>query len=158
MCYFRNKSTSRCPSSRHLWSLCPTHVTLHMFIMQVLASQWHFPAKRNAKLAVLSLFCHKNRGILHCWVALQAPTVYSLYCAWLDIRTFFPKYNFLISYINIKTFFVIEEHFKKPCHPKSSKTYKLVALGIMGFQNYKNSYYCSIYKTIICISYFKDDC
>ena len=25
----------------------------------------------------------------------------------LDIRTFFQKYNFLISYINIRTFFVI---------------------------------------------------
>ena len=75
----------------------------------------------------------------------------------LDIRTFFQKYNFLISYINIRTLFVIQEHFQKPCHPKS-KTYKLIALGIMDFQNYKNNYYCSIYTTIICMSDFKDDC
>ena len=50
----------------------------------------------------------------------------------------------------MRTFFVIFEHFQKLCHPKS-KAYKLVALGIMGFQNHKNSYYCSIYMTIICI-------
>ena len=33
----------------------------------------------------------------------------------------------------------------------------ITALGTMGFQSYKNSYYSSIYTTIISISYFKDD-
>ena len=33
-----------------------THVSLCMFIMQVLASQLHFPANRNAELIVLQLF------------------------------------------------------------------------------------------------------
>ncbi len=43
-----------------------THVALRMFIMQVLASQLHFLANRNAELAVPPLFwpvnCIKNRG------------------------------------------------------------------------------------------------
>ena len=52
-----------------------------MFIMQVLASQLHFLANRNAGLAILPLFWPVN------WikigghvVLLSGPTVYSLYC------------------------------------------------------------------------------
>ena len=46
----------------------PTHFALRMFIMQVLASQLHFQANRNAELAIPPLFwavnwqLHKNRG------------------------------------------------------------------------------------------------
>ena len=40
-----------------IFEVCvPTHVALRMFIMQVLASQLHFPANRNAELVVLQLF------------------------------------------------------------------------------------------------------
>ena len=53
-----------------------------MFIMQVLASQLHFLANRNAGLAIPPLFwpvnCIKTGGHV---VLLSGPTVYSLYCA-----------------------------------------------------------------------------
>ena len=59
----------------------PTHVALRMFIMQVLASQLHFLANRNAGLAIPPLFwpvdCIKIGGHV---VQLSGPTVYSLYC------------------------------------------------------------------------------
>ena len=52
-----------------------------MFIMQVLASQLHFLANRNAGLAIPPLFwpvnCIKIGGHV---VLLSGPTVYSLYC------------------------------------------------------------------------------
>ena len=60
----------------------PTHVALRMFIMQVLASQLHFLANRNAGLAIPPLFwpvnCIKLGGHV---LLLSGPTVYSLYCA-----------------------------------------------------------------------------
>ena len=52
-----------------------------MFTMQVLASQLHFQANRNAELAVLELFCPVN-GIKdgkHVTL-LSGPIVHSLYC------------------------------------------------------------------------------
>ena len=59
-----------------------THVSLRMFIMQVLASQLPFLANRNAELAVPPLFwpdnCIKIGGHV---VLLSGPTVYTLYCA-----------------------------------------------------------------------------
>ena len=57
-----------------------------MFIMQVLASQLHFLANRNAGLAIPPLFwpvnCIKIGGHV---VLLSGPTVYSLYC---DVRLY----------------------------------------------------------------------
>ena len=48
----------------------PTHVALRMFIMQVLASQLHFLANRNAGLAIPPLFwavnCIKIAGHICC--------------------------------------------------------------------------------------------
>ena len=59
----------------------PTHVALRMFIMQVLASQLHFLANKNAELAIPPLFwpvnCIKTGGHV---ALLSDPTVYSLYC------------------------------------------------------------------------------
>ena len=53
-----------------------------MFIMQVLASQLHFLANKNAELAIPPLFwpvnCIKIRGHV---ALLSDPTVYSLLCA-----------------------------------------------------------------------------
>ena len=47
----------------------PTRVVLRMFIMQVLASQLHFLANRNAELVIPPLFwpvnCIKQRDMLH---------------------------------------------------------------------------------------------
>ena len=58
-----------------------THVSLRMFIMQVLASQLPFLANRNAELAVPPLFwpdtCIKIGGHV---ALLSGPTVYTLYC------------------------------------------------------------------------------
>ena len=52
-----------------------------MFIMQVLASQLHFLANRNAGLAIPPLFwpvnCIKVGGHV---ALLSGPTVYSVYC------------------------------------------------------------------------------
>ena len=60
----------------------PTHVALRMFIMQVLASQLHFLAKRNAGLAIPSLFWPVNCVKIGGHVALlSGRTVHSLYCA-----------------------------------------------------------------------------
>ena len=60
----------------------PTHVALRMFIMQVLASQLHFQANRNAELAIPPLFWPGNCIKIGRPVALLSdPTVYSLYCA-----------------------------------------------------------------------------
>ena len=54
-----------------------THVSLRMFIMQVLASQLHFLANSHAELAVPPL--RNNKGT---YVALLSSlTVYTLYCA-----------------------------------------------------------------------------
>ena len=52
-----------------------------MFIMQVLASQLHFLANRNAGLAIPPLFWPVNCIKIGGHVALlSGPTVYSLYC------------------------------------------------------------------------------
>ena len=52
-----------------------------MFIMQVLASQLHFQANRNAELAIPPLFWPVNCIKIGGHVALLSdPTVYSLYC------------------------------------------------------------------------------
>ena len=59
----------------------PTHVALRMFIMQVLASQLHFLANKNAELAIPPLFWPVNCIKIGEHVALLSdPTVYSLYC------------------------------------------------------------------------------
>ena len=59
----------------------PTHVALRMFIMHVLASQLHFLANRNARLAIPPLFWPVNCIKIGGHVALlSCPTVYSLYC------------------------------------------------------------------------------
>ena len=58
-----------------------THVSLRMFIMQVLASQLPFLANRNAELAVPPLFWPDNCIKIGGHVALlSGPTVYTLYC------------------------------------------------------------------------------
>ena len=52
-----------------------------MFIMQVLASQLHFLANKNAELAIAPLFWPVNSIKIGGHVALLSdPTVYSLYC------------------------------------------------------------------------------
>ena len=52
-----------------------------MFIMRVLASQLHFLANRNARLAIPPLFWPVNCIKIGGHVAmLSGPTVYSLYC------------------------------------------------------------------------------
>ena len=57
------------------------HVALRMFIMQVLASQLHFLANKNAELAIPPLFWPVNCIKIGGHVALLSdPTVYSLYC------------------------------------------------------------------------------
>ncbi len=57
-----------------------THIVLRMFITQVLASQLHFLANRNAKLAVPPLFrsvnCIKIRGHV---ALLSCPSIYFLF-------------------------------------------------------------------------------
>ena len=59
----------------------PTHVALRMFLMQVLASQLHFLANRNAGLAIPPLFWPVNCIKIGEHVALlSGPTVHSLYC------------------------------------------------------------------------------
>ena len=59
----------------------PTHVALRMFIMQVLVSQLHFLANKNAELAIPPLFWPVNCIKIGGRVALLSdPTVYSLYC------------------------------------------------------------------------------
>ena len=64
-------------SSRNLRSLCP-HACR---IMQVLASQWHFQANRNAELAIPPLLWPVNSIKIGGHVALLGGhTVYSLYC------------------------------------------------------------------------------
>ena len=57
--------------SHYACSLC-------MFIMQVLASQLHFLANKNAELAILPLFWPVKIG--GDVALLSYPTVYSLYC------------------------------------------------------------------------------
>ena len=58
-----------------------THVSLRIFIMQVLASQLPFLANRNAELAVLPLFWPDNCIKIGGHVALlSGPAVYTLYC------------------------------------------------------------------------------
>ena len=52
-----------------------------MFIMQVLTSELHFLANRNAELATPSLFWPVNCIKIGRHVALQSgPSVYSIYC------------------------------------------------------------------------------
>ena len=59
------------------------HVALRMFIMQVLASQLHFLANKNAELAIPPLFWPVNCIKIGGHVALLSdPTVYSLYCGY----------------------------------------------------------------------------
>ena len=55
------------------------HDALHMFIMQVLASQLHFLANRNAELAVPSLFWPVNCIKIRALVALTAELPYYLF-------------------------------------------------------------------------------
>ena len=66
-----------------------THVSLRMFIMQVLASQLPFLANRNAELAVPPLFwpdtCIKIGGHV---ALLSGPTVYTLYCDCIKIYSY----------------------------------------------------------------------
>ena len=58
-----------------------THVSLRIFIMQVLASQLPFLANRNAELAFPPLFWPDNCIKIGGHVALlSGPTVYTLYC------------------------------------------------------------------------------
>ena len=68
--------------SRNQFEVCvPTYVSLRMFIMQVLASQLHFLANRNAELAIPPLFWPVNCLKIGGNVALFSdPTFYSLYC------------------------------------------------------------------------------
>ena len=57
-----------------------------MLIMQVLASQLHFLASRNAELAVPPSFWPVNCIKIGGHVALlSGPTVYTLYCAVLEL-------------------------------------------------------------------------
>ena len=70
-----------------LWGLfshacCITHVALHVFIMQVLASQYPFLANRNAELAVPPSFWPANRIKIGWWhvALLSGSTVYSVFC------------------------------------------------------------------------------
>ena len=66
-----------------------THVALRMFIVQVLASQLHFLANRNAELATPPLFWAVNCIKIGGHVALLSdPTVYSLHCV-TDCQTLF---------------------------------------------------------------------
>ena len=51
-----------------------------MFTMQVLGSQLHCLANRNAELAVPELFCPVNCMKIEGHVTLSGPTVHSLYC------------------------------------------------------------------------------
>ena len=51
-----------------------------MFTMQVLASQLHFLANRNAELAVVELYCPVNCIKIEGHVTLSGPIVHSLYC------------------------------------------------------------------------------
>ena len=58
-----------------------------MFIMQVLASQLHFLANKNAELAIPLLFWPVNCIKIGGHVALLSdPTVYPLYCAFAIIN------------------------------------------------------------------------
>ena len=58
----------------------PTHVALRMFIMQVLASQLHFQANRNADLTVPPLLWPVNCIKIEGHAELPCgPTVYYLY-------------------------------------------------------------------------------
>ena len=63
-----------------------THVSLRIFIMQVLASQLPFLANRNTELAVPPLFwpdnCIKIGGHDRHVAMPSGPTVYTLYCAY----------------------------------------------------------------------------
>ena len=60
-----------------------------MFIMQVLASQLHFLANKNAELAIPPLFWPVNCIKIGGHVALLSdPTVYSLYCG-VDLYYFY---------------------------------------------------------------------
>ena len=70
------------PESEPLTFVSPrTHVALRMFDMQVLASQLHFPANKNAELAIPPLFWPFNCIKIGGHVALLSdPTVYPLYC------------------------------------------------------------------------------
>ena len=75
----------------------PTHVALRMFIMQVLASQLHFLANKNAELAIPPLFWPVNCIKIGGHVALLSdPTVYSLYCA-KYLRTLVENISFLMK-------------------------------------------------------------
>ena len=67
-----------------------THVSLRMFIMQVLASQLPFLANRNTELAVPPLFWPVSCIKIGVHVALlSGPTVYTLYLGKLKAKTSF---------------------------------------------------------------------
>ena len=79
-----------------------THVSLRMFIMQVLASQLPFLANRNAELAVPPLFWPYNCIKIGGHVALlSGPTVYTLYCGYTEIfYAYFANYSNLFCQNN----------------------------------------------------------
>ena len=67
-----------------------------MFVMQVMASQVHFLANKNAELANPPLFWPVNCIKIGGHVALLSdPTVYSLYCVIIEICTAFPRVGFV---------------------------------------------------------------
>ena len=83
-----------------------THVSLRMFIMQVLASQLPSLANRNAELAVPPLFWPVNCIKIGGHVALlSGATVYSLYCA------------ITLSYIYVNAFLVVKLSRTETCLP-----------------------------------------
>ena len=77
-----------------------THVSLRMFIIQVLASQLPFLANRNAELAVPPLFwpdtCIKIGGHV---ALLSGPTVYTLYCDQCNVSVIHMPKSFSFSAI-----------------------------------------------------------
>ena len=74
-----NKQGSR--NSEPLMLMSPRMSHYALFIMQVLASQLHFLANRNAELAIPPLFWPVNYIKIGGHVALLCdPAVYSLYC------------------------------------------------------------------------------
>ena len=83
----------------HSGRLPPTHVALHIFIMQVLASQLHFLASRNAGMAIPPLFWPVNCIKIGGHVALLSdPTVHSLHCVAIKKNyLFFTSLGFLCS-------------------------------------------------------------
>ena len=71
-----------------------THVTLRVFIMQILVSQLPFLANRNTELAVPLLFWPVNRMKIGGRVELlRGPTVYLLECALSSMTIYLYNYS-----------------------------------------------------------------